>query len=322
MTRPAAYGIGAIVLLWIGLFSAAGAAQPRGADVPGAADHPALGRIPGSVILAHEHKAFAAMAYPVKIEGRTFESREASGEYWRIVYRLPRDTDPSGALAVYRRNLERAGLRVLWTCRNLSLGRQARLAELLGEGRLRGNPPRKFHCLVAEGELDGRPTVVQVYTYNALYKARPKAYWGPTARLYVLQDKALDDRLQVVAAEEMAARMDDQGHVALYGILFDHDSARLKPESGKALTEIGRYLKAHPGVKVYVVGHTDNTGTYAYNLELSQRRAQAVTDALARRHGIAASRLKPVGVGPVAPVASNATAQGRAKNRRVELVAQ
>jgi len=75
-------------------------------------------------------------------------------------------------------------------------------------------------------------------------------------------------------------------------------------------------------VKLYVVGHTDNTGTYEYNLDLSRRRAAAVVEALTRGHGVAAARLKAVGVGPVAPVASNATEEGRAKNRRVELVAQ
>ncbi len=88
------------------------------------------------------------------------------------------------------------------------------------------------------------------------------------------------------------------------------------------MPEIAKYLKNNPGVRLYVVGHTDKTGSYDYNLDLSRRRAASVVKALVNRHGIAPARLKPVGVGPVASVASNSSEKGRAKNRRVELVAQ
>jgi outer membrane protein OmpA-like peptidoglycan-associated protein len=71
-----------------------------------------------------------------------------------------------------------------------------------------------------------------------------------------------------------------------------------------------------------VAGHTDNVGTYDYNMDLSQRRAKAVVAALAAEHGVEATRLRSVGVGPVAPIASNESEKGRAQNRRVELVKQ
>ena len=109
---------------------------------------------------------------------------------------------------------------------------------------------------------------------------------------------------------------------ALYGIRFHHDSAAIRSESAEAIAEIAKYLRAHPDVRLYVVGHTDGTGAYEYNLDLSRRRAQAVVRELTSRHGIAAGRLKPVGVGPGAPVAPNSTEEGRARNRRVELVPQ
>ncbi len=302
-------------------FAAAGeAAKPRTSDVPGSGDHPALGRIPGSVILAYDHKAYAAVSYPVRLVRYDFETREAEGEYWRIVYQLPADTAPSGAIAVYRRNLRKAGLKIVWSGR-VPLTRLTDLYGIVGEQWTHGNPPRKVQALVAEGELGGRPTVVQVYAYNEVYYGK-RGRWGPTARLYIVQAKPLDATLEVVKAEEMASEISAKGRVALYGILFDLDSARIKPESRETLAEIARYLKANPQVKLYVVGHTDNTGTYEYNLDLSRRRAAAVVEALSRGHGVSAQRLKPVGVGPVAPVASNATEEGRAKNRRVELVAQ
>jgi OmpA-OmpF porin, OOP family len=112
------------------------------------------------------------------------------------------------------------------------------------------------------------------------------------------------------------------GHAAVYGISFDTDSAGIKPESAQAIGEVASLLKADPGLKIFVVGHTDNSGSVDHNLKLSQDRAQAVLQALVRDHGIAAARLKASGCGQYAPVASNDTEEGKAKNRRVELVKQ
>jgi OOP family OmpA-OmpF porin len=84
---------------------------------------------------------------------------------------------------------------------------------------------------------------------------------------------------------------------------------------------VARLLKADAGLKVFVVGHTDNAGALEGNMKLSQDRAQAVVQALVRS-GIDAARLRAYGDGPYAPVTSNDTEAGRAKNRRVELVKQ
>jgi len=113
-----------------------------------------------------------------------------------------------------------------------------------------------------------------------------------------------------------------EGHAAVYGITFDTDKADIKPESAQAIAEIAKLLASDPGLKVAVVGHTDSTGAVAHNLKLSQDRAQAVMQALIRDHGIDAGRLQAFGCGPFAPVATNDTDEGRAKNRRVELVKQ
>ena len=85
---------------------------------------------------------------------------------------------------------------------------------------------------------------------------------------------------------------------------------------------IANLLKADTGLKIFVVGHTDNTESVERNLRLSQKRGQAVMQALNRDHGIAAARLSAYGCGPYAPVASNDSEEGRAKNRRVELAKQ
>ena len=188
-------------------------------------------------------------------------------------------------------------------------------------GWTHGNPPEEIYCLVAQGKLNGRKTTVTLYAYKRLF-FKPQAEWGPAMRLYVIEEKPLEVQLQVVGAEEISRQIEQEGHIALYGIRFDFDSDRLRPESQETLAEIARFLRSHPEAKLYVVGHTDNVGSYEYNLDLSRRRALSVVRALVERHGIASERLRAVGVGPVAPVASNATEEGRAKNRRVELVRQ
>jgi OOP family OmpA-OmpF porin len=138
----------------------------------------------------------------------------------------------------------------------------------------------------------------------------------------VLVEKQAMNQDVVADASSLAGSIRDTGKAAVYGIYFDTDKSDIKPESAAAIAEIAKLLKADPGLKLYVVGHTDNTGAFDHNVKLSQARAAAVVSALVSQHGIAAARLTPFGDGPTAPVAANKTEEGRAKNRRVELVAQ
>ncbi|MFZ5572476.1 MAG: OmpA family protein [Thermodesulfobacteriota bacterium] len=123
-------------------------------------------------------------------------------------------------------------------------------------------------------------------------------------------------------AENLAGSITATGKAAIYGIYFDTGKAEIKPASEPAVTEIAKLLKADPKLKIFVVGHTDNVGAFDSNLQLSRNRAAAVVAALVGKHAVAASRLTPFGAGPTAPVAANTSEEGRAKNRRVELVAQ
>jgi len=147
---------------------------------------------------------------------------------------------------------------------------------------------------------------------------------GANNGMYNVQmvEKQLMKQDVVANADALSGSIKETGRVAVYGIYFDTDKADLKPASDPALAEIVKMLKADAGLKVYVVGHTDNVGQFAHNVKLSQDRAASVVNTLVSKHGIAAARLTPFGAGPVAPVASNKTDEGKAKNRRVELVAQ
>ena len=120
----------------------------------------------------------------------------------------------------------------------------------------------------------------------------------------------------------MSEGIDRDGKIALYGILFDVGKSVIKPESAPALQMVIDYLVANPAVKIYVVGHTDNTGLFASNITLSKARAKAVKDYLVTKGKIAATRLGSDGVGSLCPVATNGTEEGKALNRRVEIVKQ
>lgn len=124
----------------------------------------------------------------------------------------------------------------------------------------------------------------------------------------------------VVTADQIAKAIGSEGKVVFYGIYFDHNKATVKPESAPSLAEMAKWLKANASARVFIVGHTDMQGSSELNQKLSQDRAAAVVAVLTKEHGIKADRLAPAGVGPLAPVASNANEAGRAKNRRVEMV--
>ena len=122
------------------------------------------------------------------------------------------------------------------------------------------------------------------------------------------------------SSEDIAKALKKDGRVAISGgILFETDSAKLAPSAANLVSRLAEVMKSNPNLKVAVVGHTDNTGDFKYNLQLSQRRANAMVDALVK-DGVTPNRLTGVGVGSLSPVASNDTAEGRAQNRRVEVV--
>jgi outer membrane protein OmpA-like peptidoglycan-associated protein len=123
---------------------------------------------------------------------------------------------------------------------------------------------------------------------------------------------------QDVSVTELVDKLNKDGFITLY-VNFDTNKATIKPDSTKTLDNAAAVLKATPALSVLVAGHTDNTGTPDANMKLSEDRAKAVTAALVQR-GIGASRLTPLGFGQTQPIADNRLEEGRAKNRRVELV--
>ncbi|MBV5311663.1 MAG: OmpA family protein [Prolixibacteraceae bacterium] len=130
------------------------------------------------------------------------------------------------------------------------------------------------------------------------------------------------EAMQQEIAVNLDEAIDRDGKAALYGILFDTGKSDIKPESAEALKQITDYLNAKPTVKIIVVGHTDNTGTYAGNITLSKARAESIKNYLINTAKISVSRLLSEGAGQYCPVSTNSTEEGRRLNRRVEIVKQ
>jgi outer membrane protein OmpA-like peptidoglycan-associated protein len=119
---------------------------------------------------------------------------------------------------------------------------------------------------------------------------------------------------------EMAQLLKNEGKITFYNIYFDTDQSAVKPASAPALQSIAAFLKANPTVVVFVVGHTDNTGSVEKNMTLSKDRATETVSALVSSYQVNKTQLLPQGVGPLCPVGNNSTENGKAKNRRVEIV--
>jgi OOP family OmpA-OmpF porin len=138
---------------------------------------------------------------------------------------------------------------------------------------------------------------------------------------YIVKEIALTQDI-VANAAEMATGLTNSGRSVVNGILFDTGKADVKPESAPAMEDVAKLLKQNAAMKVYVVGHTDNVGALAGNVDLSKRRAAAVVQMLVAKYGVSAERLQSFGNGPYAPLASNDDEAGRTLNRCVELVKQ
>ena len=166
---------------------------------------------------------------------------------------------------------------------------------------------------------DGGETTLKVATggKDVWVLVEPGIFSAPTQsyKLAIVEVAAMQ---QVVSANKLLDELNKNGFIALY-INFDTNKAELKADGQATVKEIVAMLKAAPAMKISVEGHTDNVGAAAANKSLSENRAKSVMTAVVAG-GIAANRLSAAGFGADKPIADNRSEDGRAKNRRVELV--
>ena len=202
---------------------------------------------------------------------------------------------------------------------------EAVLAERRAQQQIAEAQTRRDQILMAARERDAAAAREQAL--NAQAQAQ-----SAQAQAQAAQSQAAAARDQVAAANDAAAQARDQllalqakqterGMVLTLGsnVLFDTNSDVLKPGADDALNRVAQFLQGQSDIKLRIEGHTDRTGSASYNEALSQRRADAVYHALVSR-GVDAGRIQSVGRGMELPVATNATAEGRQQNRRVELI--
>lgn len=269
---------------------AAFAQQKPMKDFAGAKDTPLFTRMPGFFLVsptAVVEKSFDRYEFFVKSEKGLRERKPIEGHVVTYSYTLDKASGQKPSSLEIMRNYQAAAAR--------------------SGGKVQWEDTYRTTILMNK---DGQEIWVEVSPVPAGY-----AY-----TLKIMERQAMEQKV-VAGAAEFKAGLAESGHVEVPGIFFDTAKAEVKPESDAALKEVVKLLQADPALKVWVVGHTDNTGVEESNVALSQARAAAVVKALVGM-GIPAARMSAHGAGPYAPVAENKTDAGRAKNRRVELVAR
>ena len=304
--------------LMIGLSAPFAVGQDQ--DVEGSSDHPLISRYPGSYIakyLTKEFDEFALPLGPVNEENTITKNQHLEGKITRIVYVAPAGRTVLEVFRNYQDALKKGGFETLFTCGPQGCG--STIANAYANSSDNADywgPEHGIHYISAKlARQEG-----DVYVSLLVDDQGPDS--RTDAELYVIEVKPMESGLITVDAASLANDINRTGHASVYGIYFDTGKADIKPESAATLSEIAKLLQGDPTLKLYVVGHTDNQGALDLNMDLALRRAQAVLAALTTKYAVPAGRLKAYGCGPYAPVASNDSEDGRAKNRRVELVKQ
>ncbi len=320
--------LGAGACAWTLILLALAASRPASADVPGSRDHPLVSRYAGSEIVRYDLREFdgyGLMMQPASASGGKANNPQATmpleGRVTKITYLAPPGRSTLEVFRNYQTALVSNGLELLFLCQNEQCG-----------GRNFNHAVVDYTAEFGDNYADQRYLAAKLArpegdVYVSLYTVRNTTSGGVMrdrvfTQLDVIEVRAMQRDMVTVDAGYMANEMAQQGRVALYGIYFDTGSANLRPESGPTLQQIARLLQSQPNLRLIIVGHTDNSGTFQFNMDLSQRRAQAVERTLVEALRIRPDRLMSAGVGYLAPVASNSTEQGRAANRRVELIPQ
>lgn len=279
-------------------------------------DHPLVKRYPGSEPMGHpgvthDFDEMLVVLGKVKGDDDAEKTQTVEGRTYQVDYRNPEGRSVLEVYRNYEQALLAAGFQKLFSCQDKNCGNGATIK---GAPLQFYDPSYLRRFLVAKLSRSQGDAYVQV-----LVQAQDSNATGDT-QLRIVEAKPMQTGMVLVDAAALGKDIGAAGHVAVYGIYFDSAKSVVKPESDATLKEIAKLLASNSKLRLTVVGHTDSVGELSGNLQLSRARAKAVVDALTGKWGVAATRLNADGVGPLAPVSTNRTEEGRARNRRVELV--
>jgi outer membrane protein OmpA-like peptidoglycan-associated protein len=272
-----------------------------------------------------------------------------TGEFYGFYYQMPPSMDETQTYYVVKKKLEDMGYKVVSHCTHIDCqdvtgfiqphiskhysnsffdGMAQKGLGKTGVNSFLGSSFRQqkiysVSSFVAHKLTEDEDTWVSFASFTCEKKAQDEcsnAFGYAIIQTVKTPDKISTFTSKTFSSGDIKDQLEKEGKVVLHNILFDFGKATLKLESQEQLAAIEKYLKANPEIKMIVVGHTDNVGGFDMNMELSKNRADAVVKGLVKVHGIDANRLKAFGSGITSPVSSNNTEEGRAKNRRVELI--
>ena len=294
-----------LTLAFCAILPAAWAAE----DKEGCADIPGIKRFAGSHISDCSTRNFVEYTLPTgKRSGGTFEHKEElEGKIVALTYKTAAGTSSLEVFRNYSKDLTASGFKILYEAKKADAGGLKN--EMVSSDCEMEDP----YYAAALKEVNG------VKTYVALWAANSGG-----DKVHICLDQLTVGKIntdQMVTASAMQESLNETGHINLYGIHFDFDKDIVKPESQPTIGEMSKLMRSNPQLRLQVVGHTDSQGNDAHNKDLSNRRAASVIQALIQT-GIDTKRLTSRGAGASEPVAPNETEEGRAKNRRVELVQQ
>jgi outer membrane protein OmpA-like peptidoglycan-associated protein len=254
-------------------------------DADGSKDHPMLSRFPGYYIEEYDPQDFGTYVFQLGDD----KEQKVEGRYWKISYWLKDGAKKGGPV---------------------ELGRNyANLFTQRGGKKLYDTLDSGGGVLTARMPSGGKNIWLEVDVSNS----------GEVYELTLVEEAAMAQQVEFTPME-LARILNEQGSVALHGILFDTGRATIRDESKGELQSVGDLLKQQPVLRLEIQGHTDNIGAVEANRRLSEARAAAVKQYLVSNFGVAADRLLTAGFGDTKPVGDNKTDEGRAANRRVELV--
>ncbi len=305
----------------------------RTSDIENSKDYPLISRFEGSIIEFYKETKWGSYKLPVNDKGNIDweKPQVVEGKVIRIQYSVSKDNNSEYVMQNYKAAFKASGFSTIIAIATNELGFSDRphswkdkyyYTGLYGNDGL-GNDKfgigvgfpiwKNDHSYIAaKGNKEGKEI------YAIIYMVVSDDYTLITQDII---EKQLVETGKVTA-ENIAKGIQTDGHIAVYDILFETGKSEIKPESSETIKNLADYMNSNPAKKFFIVGHTDNVGDFNSNMTLSENRGKSVLNELVTKYGVKTENLKAYGVSSLAPVANNATDEGKKKNRRVDIVEQ
>lgn len=319
----------ALILVVVALMISTNLFAQETKDINGVKDNQLISRLEGSYIAYFKTVKWDSYILPVskiiKVDGQNAWKKKLKleGQVNRMQYTTAKENNASFVYANYLSALKKSHWEILFNGN--------------GDNEL-GNDSYEWQYTMFQEGLGLDDKFVNKYNFRgddyayiaAKYEENDASNY---AMIYIVEKdnftlitqdiiKVKNPDLGLVTAKLLTEQIDKKGHLALDGIFFETGKAALTDKSSLALNNIAEYLNAHKNSNFFIVGHTDNVGNFASNMTLSENRAKTVMNELISKYGVNPNQLKAYGVANLLPVTSNKTDEGKARNRRVEIVEQ